>query len=46
MVGSLPGAVVQLIVLPALVLVLTRARLLPARYPGQDTPAGLRERQA
>ena len=45
-VGTLPGAVVQLIVLPALVLVLTRARLLPARYPGQDTPAALREKQA
>ena len=28
------------------VLVLTRARLLPARYPGQDTPAALWEKQA
>lgn len=32
-VGTLPGAVLQLLVLPALVLVLTRARLIPARYP-------------
>ena len=32
-VGTLPGAVLQLIVLPALTLGLTRARLIPARYP-------------
>lgn len=32
-VGTLPGAVFQLIVLPALTLGLTRARLIPARYP-------------
>lgn len=35
-VGTLPGAVLQLVVLPALVLVLTRARLIPARYPKED----------
>lgn len=32
-VGTLPGAVLQLVVLPALVWTLTRARLIPARYP-------------
>lgn len=31
-VETLPGAIVQLLLLPALVLVLTKARLLPARY--------------
>lgn len=32
-VATLPGAALQLIVLPALVWALTRARLIPARYP-------------
>lgn len=31
--GTLPGAAVQLIILPALVLGLMRARLIPVRYP-------------
>lgn len=38
-VGTLPGAVLQLIVLPALVWALARARLIPARYPKEGTPA-------
>ncbi len=37
--GTAPGAVLQLAVLPALVLALGRARLIPARYPAP----GLRE---
>ena len=37
-VGTLPGAVLQLIVLPALVLGLTQARLIPARYPKEGAP--------
>lgn len=37
-VGTLPGAALQLIVLPALVLGLTRARLIPARYPKEGGP--------
>jgi len=32
-VGTAPGALLQLIALPALVLTLTRARLIPPRYP-------------
>lgn len=32
-VGTLPGIILQLIVLPVLVLVLARARLIPVRYP-------------
>ena len=32
-VGTLPGIVLQLIVLPVLVLVLMKARLIPPRYP-------------
>ena len=31
--GTAPGALVQLIVLPTLVVVLTKARLIPIRYP-------------
>lgn len=31
--GTLPGAVLQLVVLPALVFALARVRLIPARYP-------------
>lgn len=38
-VGTLPGAVLQLVVLPALVLGLTRARLIPARYPKEGASA-------
>ena len=34
-VGTLPGAVLQLVLLPALVWGLGRARLIPARYPRQ-----------
>ena len=30
---TLPGAIMQLILLPCIVLVLTRAKLIPARYP-------------
>ncbi len=37
LVKTLPGIVVQLVVVPALVLVLTRARLIPARYPKRRT---------
>ena len=33
LVGTAPGALVQLIVLPTLVVVLTKARLIPIRYP-------------
>lgn len=33
LVGTAPGALMQLIVLPILVVVLTRARLIPIRYP-------------
>ena len=35
-VGTLPGVAVQLIVLPSLVWALTRARLIPARYPAES----------
>ena len=38
-VGTLPGAVMQLVVLPALIWGLTRARLIPGRYPGEALPA-------
>ena len=38
MVETLPGAILQLVFLPALVLVLTRAKLIPARY-GADGKA-------
>ena len=38
-VQTAPGTVVQLVVLPALVLVLGRARLIPARYPKEGVPA-------
>lgn len=38
-VETLPGAVLQLIVLPALVWALTRARLIPARYPEERASA-------
>lgn len=38
-VGTLPGAVLQLVVLPALIWGLTRARLIPERYPAKVTPA-------
>ena len=34
-VATLPGAVTQLILLPCIVLVLTRAKLIPERYPAQ-----------
>ena len=37
--GTLPGAVLQLVVLPALVLSLARARLIPARYPKEGASA-------
>ena len=37
-VETLPGAILQLVFLPALVLVLTRAKLIPARY-GADGKA-------
>lgn len=37
--GTLPGAVLQLAVLPALVLGLIRARLIPARYPREKSAA-------
>lgn len=33
LIGTLPGAALQLAVLPALVLILTKARLIPERYP-------------
>ena len=36
-VGTLPAIVLQLILLPALVLVLARAGLIPARYPAGET---------
>ena len=32
-VGTLPAVIMQLIVLPAMVLALTKARLIPQRYP-------------
>lgn len=35
LVGTLPGAILHLILIPGLVLVLTRARLIPDRYPGK-----------
>lgn len=38
-VETLPGAVLQLIVLPVLVLALIRARLVPARYAKAGVPA-------
>lgn len=38
-VGTLPAVVLQLILLPALVLVLMRARLIPARYPAEGVKA-------
>lgn len=37
LVGTAPGALVQLVVLPALVVVLTKARLIPIRYPNTQT---------
>ncbi len=39
--GTLPGAVLHLAVVPALVLVLTRAGLIPARYPKKEELSGL-----
>lgn len=38
-VQTLPGMVVQLVVLPALVWILIRARLVPARYPKEGASA-------
>ena len=35
--GTLPGVIVQLILIPALVLILQRARLIPDRYPYERT---------
>lgn len=35
LVGTLPGAVLHLLLIPALVLVLTRAKLIPERYPAK-----------
>lgn len=35
LVETLPGAILQLIVLPVIVLALTKARLIPARYPAE-----------
>lgn len=40
LVESLPGALLQLLLLPPLVLVLTQARLIPARYPQKEVIAG------
>lgn len=37
LVGTLPGAILHLIVLPTLVLVLIKARLIPERYPAGGT---------
>lgn len=39
-VQTLPGAILQIVVLPALVLALTRARLVPERYPGSGALHG------
>jgi hypothetical protein len=33
LVAGIPGIVVQLVLMPAVVLALTKARLIPARYP-------------
>ena len=33
LIGTLPGVILQLIILPILVLILTKARLIPERYP-------------
>lgn len=43
-VGTLPAVVLQLILLPALVWGLTRARLIPARYPAKETLSGAPKR--
>lgn len=37
LVGTLPGAILHLLVLPTLVLVLTKAQLIPERYPAGGT---------
>ena len=37
LVTGIPGIVLQLILLPAVVFALTRARLIPIRYPKEDT---------
>ena len=46
-VETMPGAVLQLVALPALVLVLMKAHLIPTRYPGTGdrglSPAGSRD---
>ncbi len=39
-VQTLPGAILQIVVLPALVLALERARLIPERYPGAGARHG------
>lgn len=40
LVGTLPGAILQLLILPILVLTLVKARLIPARYPtSSERPA-------
>lgn len=40
LVGTLPGAILHLILIPVLVLVLTRARLIPDRYSGKGYAHG------
>ena len=37
LVAGIPGIVIQLIVMPTVVLALTRARLIPQRYPKEET---------
>lgn len=39
LVGTAPGALMQLIVLPTLVVMLTKARLIPVRYPSAQAKA-------
>lgn len=40
LVGTAPGALLHLVVLPTLVVVLTRARLIPIRYPSAQPQEG------
>lgn len=40
-VQTLPGTILQLLVIPTIVFVLTRAGLIPARYPRQTKPENL-----
>lgn len=40
LVGTLPGAILHLILIPVLVLVLVKARLIPDRYPGKGCAHG------